>query len=109
VLVNTTVLGMKGQQLLEMSLSGLSQSAYVADIVYNPERTARTKRFSNPTITDFLARATENGNSVIDGLGMLLYQAQAGFEMWYGVKPEVTRTLRSHVLEGLLDDSKTPE
>lgn len=103
LVVNTTVLGMKGQQQLEISLKKLHESAYVADIVYNPERTARTRRYSNPTVTDFLARATENGNSVIDGLGMLLYQAQAGFELWYGVKPEVTRALRSHVLEGLIE------
>lgn len=101
LLVNTTVLGMKGQKPLELSLAKLPKEAYVADIVYNPEPTARTRRFSNPTITDFLARATEQGNQVIDGLGMLLFQAQAGFELWYGVKPDVTRSLRSHVLEGL--------
>ncbi len=103
LVVNTTVLGMKGQKPLEISVKKLPESAYVADIVYNPERTARTRRYSNPTVTDFLAQATENGNAVIDGLGMLMYQAQAGFEMWYGVMPDVTRSLRSHVLEGLLE------
>lgn len=105
LVVNTTVLGMKGQKPLEISLKQLPDTAYVADIVYNPERTARTRRFSNPTVTDFLAQASENGNSVIDGLGMLMYQAQAGFDMWYGVMPEVTRALRSHVLEGLLEQN----
>ena len=106
LLVNTTVLGMKGQKPLEISFSRLHQAAYVADIVYNPERTARTRRFSNPTITEFLAQATEHGHQVIDGLNMLLYQAQPGFEMWFGIKPEVTRALRSHVLEGLLEQNE---
>lgn len=105
LVVNTTVLGMKGQGALDIKLHGLHEAAYVADIVYNPERTERTRRYSNPTVTDFLARASENGNSVIDGLGMLMYQAQAGFEMWYGIMPEVTRGLRSHVLEGLIEQN----
>lgn len=104
LLVNTTSLGMKGQPQLEMSLARLSPEAYVTDIVYNPEPTERTRRFSNPTMTDFLARAAENGNKVIDGLGMLLYQAQPGFELWFGQKPEVTRALRSHVLDGLFHE-----
>lgn len=104
LVVNTTTLGMKGQPLLDVSLKMLPKEAYVVDIVYNPERTARTRRFSNPTTTDFLARAAENGNQTVDGLGMLLYQAQAGFEMWYGVRPDVTRALRSHVLGGLFDE-----
>ena len=38
------------------------------------------------------------GNTVVDGLGMLLYQAQAGFEGWFGIKPDVTPDLRAHVL-----------
>lgn len=105
LVVNTTTLGMKGQPLLNLSLHKLSPDAYVADIVYNPEPTERTRKFSNPTITDFLARAAQNGNQVVDGLGMLLYQAQAGFEMWCGVRPEVTRALRSHVLEGLFHEA----
>jgi shikimate dehydrogenase len=105
LLVNTTTLGMKGREQLDIPLSKLDTHAYVADIVYSPEPTACTRRFSNPCITDFLARATENGNSVVDGLGMLLFQAQAGFEMWFGTKPEVTRSLRSHVLEGLLNET----
>jgi shikimate dehydrogenase len=109
LLVNTTILGMRGQKQLELSLKGLPETAYVADIVYNPEPTARTRRYSNPCTTDFLARATEHGCSVVDGLGMLLYQAQAGFEMWYGVKPDVTRTLRAHVLEGLLHETQAAE
>jgi shikimate dehydrogenase len=30
---------------------------------------------------------------------MLLYQAQPGFEGWFGVRPEVTPELRAYVLE----------
>lgn len=108
LLVNTTTLGMKGQPPLDIAIDTLPEQAYVADIVYSPEPTERTRKFSNPTVTDFLARATQNGHNVVDGLGMLLYQAQAGFEQWFGKKPEVTRALRSHVLEGLVADENQP-
>lgn len=89
LLVNTTSLGMKGQQPLELSLDNLPQESVVTDIVYNP------------LVTPLLAMAAKRGNPVVDGLGMLLYQAQMSFYEWFGIKPEVTNDLREHVLQGL--------
>jgi len=43
--------------------------------------------------------------TVVDGLGMLLHQAVPGFEKWFGVRPEVTKELRSKLLADL-DDTK---
>jgi shikimate dehydrogenase len=81
VLVNTTSLGMKGQPPLEIDLGRLRRDALVADIVYIPLETA------------LLKQARDQGNRVIRGLNMLLYQAVPGFELWFGRKPEVTREL----------------
>ena len=89
LLVNTTSLGMNGQPALQMPLDGLKTGAVVTDIVYVPLE------------TDLLRDARENGYVVVDGLGMLLHQAKAGFEAWFGVKPEVDKALRDYVLEGL--------
>ena len=89
LLVNTTSLGMTGQPELEMSLKGLKTDAVVTDIVYVPLETA------------LLKEARLAGNLTVDGLGMLLHQAKAGFEAWYGVKPQVDKKLRDFVLEGL--------
>jgi shikimate dehydrogenase len=89
LLVNTTSLGMKGQLPLELSLDTLPKDAVVTDIVYNP------------LITPLLAAAQARGNPIVDGLGMLLYQAQPAFEAFFGVRPEVTPELRAHVLAGL--------
>jgi shikimate dehydrogenase len=86
ILVNTTLLGMEGQLPLELSLSKLKADALVTDIVYKPLETA------------LLLEAKSRGNSVVDGLGMLLYQAVKGFEAWYGITPEVTGELRKFVL-----------
>lgn len=89
--VNTTSLGMNGQPALTIDLSPLPGDAVVADIVYRPLQTR------------LLAQTQARGLKAIDGLGMLLHQAQPGFAAWFGIKPEVTPELRAHliaVLEG---------
>lgn len=86
LLVNTTSLGMTGQAPLDMPLNGLPLSALVTDIVYTP------------LMTDLLVQAHERGNTVVDGLGMLLHQAVPGFERWFGTRPDVSDNLRRAVL-----------
>jgi shikimate dehydrogenase len=90
LLVNTTMLGMAGQKPLHIALDCLPQSAIVNDIVYVPLE------------TELLAAARRRGNHVVDGLGMLLHQARPGFRAWFGVDPEVTPALRTHVAADLL-------
>lgn len=85
LLVNTTSLGMKGQPELEIDLSRLHPSAVVSDIVYIPLR------------TKLLEDAARRGNTVVEGLGMLLHQAVRGFSLWFGVTPEVTPELHALV------------
>jgi shikimate dehydrogenase len=84
LLVNTTSLGMKGQPPLEINLRCPASMA-VADIVYDPLETG------------LLKAAREKGLRTADGLGMLLHQAVRGFQLWFGVEPEVTRELRALV------------
>jgi len=85
LLVNTTSLGMTGQPPLEVELSPLHADAVVADLVYAPLE------------TPLLAAARGRGLATADGLGMLLHQAVRGFQLWFGVRPEVTSDLRAQV------------
>jgi shikimate dehydrogenase len=89
LLINATSLGMNGQPALEIDLSSLPASAIVTDIVYRP------------LMTDLLLRARQRGNPVVDGLGMLLYQAVEGFAAWFGATPQVSPELRTHVLAAI--------
>ena len=89
LLVNTTTLGMTGQPPLEINLR-CPASLVVADIVYNP------------LVTKLLAAARERGLRTADGLGMLLHQAVRGFELWFGIRPEVTPELRAMLEADLL-------
>jgi shikimate dehydrogenase len=81
LLINTTSQGMHGQPSLDLEIQSLNRDALVVDIVYAPLETA------------FLEKARNQGNPVLGGLGMLLHQAVRGFELWFGVKPEVTKEL----------------
>ena len=82
LLVNTTSLGMKGQDPLELNLDKLPQHALVSDIIYVPLE------------TPLLAAARQRGNATVNGLGMLLNQARPAFNAWFGVMPEITPELR---------------
>lgn len=89
LLVNTTSLGMAGSAPLEISLDSLPDNAIVSDIVYVPLKTR------------LLEDAEKRGLRTVEGLGMLLHQAVAAFERWFGVKPEVTDELRQMIADDL--------
>jgi shikimate dehydrogenase len=82
LLVNTTSLGMSGQDPLNLDLSSLNQSAIVYDIVYKPLE------------TELLKAAKARGNKIVTGIGMLIEQALVGFEIWFGQKPKSDTKIR---------------
>ena len=90
LLVNTTSLGMDGKGPLGLDLAPLKRDAIVYDIVYAPLQTA------------LLRDAAARGNPTVNGLGMLLHQAVAGFERWFGAKPTVTSELTTMIEADIL-------
>lgn len=89
ILINTTSLGMTNQPALDIDLERLTPKALVTDIVYAPLRTG------------LLVDAAARGHVVVEGLGMLLHQAVRGFELWFGVRPQVTRELHDLVAKDI--------
>lgn len=87
LLVNSTSLGMIGQEDLVIDISPLAPKAWVTDAVYAPLE------------TELLKQAKAKGFYAVDGLGMLLHQARPGFAAWFGKDPEVTKSLRDHVMQ----------
>jgi shikimate dehydrogenase len=83
MVVNTTSLGMVGQDALDLNLEELSVEALVSDIVYVPLE------------TELLKAARLRGNPTLNGLGMLLHQGPLAWKAWFGIEPEVTQELRS--------------
>ena len=82
IVVNATPIGMKGfaadeQPLSDYVINSLDKSTLVYDIVYNPLTTL------------FLQSAQKAGLRTVEGLDMLLYQAQYAIQIWTGKTPDV--------------------
>lgn len=90
LLANSTSLGMKGQPELAIDLTPMAAGSVVSDIVYIPLKTG------------LLQQAEARGFATSNGLDMLLYQAVRGFELWFGVRPEVTKELRDMLVADIL-------
>ncbi len=86
LMINTTSLGMKGQPLLDIDLTGIRDQTVVYDIVYTP------------LMTPLLQQAEQKGAKIVTGIGMLLHQARPGFEAWFGHFPKVTDELETIIL-----------
>ena len=72
MIVNTTSLGMTGMPPLDISLEQVSPGTTVYDLVYSPLE------------TPLLAEARSRGMRCVDGLAMLVGQAAAAFEKFFG-------------------------
>ncbi len=72
LLVNASPLGMAGQPPLVYDFSHTPPGTVVYDIV------------TDPVVTRLLAAARQRGFSTVDGLSMLIGQAAAAFEMFFG-------------------------
>jgi len=78
LIVNATPIGMKESgDLLPVPLELINDRHFVYDLVYTPLETA------------LLKAAKGRGARVANGLGMLLYQAAAAFEIWTGISAPV--------------------
>ncbi len=81
ILVNTTPIGMQGVSadmtpVEENILKTLPDWAVVYDVIYNPKKTI------------LLKNAEKLGYRTINGLDMLVYQAIAAQEIWFGRTPD---------------------
>ncbi len=75
LLVNASSLGMTGQPPLTLDLAPLHEDAVVYDLVYAPVETR------------LLAAARARELAAVDGLDMLIGQAAAAFELFFGAAP----------------------
>ncbi|MGM8364648.1 shikimate dehydrogenase [Virgibacillus sp. W0181] len=92
VIIQTTSVGMKPHSDKSIiQLNNLKTGSIVSDIVYQPLQ------------TEFLKQAQEHDASIHYGHTMLLFQAQAAFEIWTGTKAE-TGTMDEELINILQGD-----
>ncbi len=79
IIVNTTSVGMKEGDPYLFDYSKIPEGITVVDIIYNPPE------------TPLLKAAKEKGCKVINGLGMLVHQGAAAFEIWTGKRAPISK------------------
>jgi shikimate dehydrogenase len=72
-LINTTSVGLKGEEELLIDSNNIHTDMLVYDVIYNPAQTA------------LLKAAKAKGAQTANGLGMLYYQGVLAFNHWAGV------------------------
>jgi shikimate dehydrogenase len=88
-LINATTLGLEGGAPLDLNLTHLPPSAVVMDMVYRP------------LLTPLLVQARARGLAIVDGLEMLIRQAEPSFEAFFGRPPPPDVDVRALALAAL--------
>ncbi|MEN3972570.1 shikimate dehydrogenase [Sphingomicrobium sp. XHP0235] len=78
-IVNATPLGMVGNECLSCDVSQIDADGWVFDMV------------SAPVETELLRNAKARGLGIVDGIDMLVEQAAASFELFFGQPPKRAR------------------
>lgn len=87
--INATSAGLAGQPSLDVPLEAAPETAVVMDMVYKPLE------------TPLLARAKQLGRRTVDGLEMLIRQAEPSFQAFYGAPPPAGVDVRALALKAL--------
>ena len=77
MIINTTSLGLKIEDKIELDLSKIGSGKMFYDLIYNPEE------------TNFLTQGKNLGNQIENGKMMFIYQAQLAFDIWHNILPKV--------------------
>lgn len=87
--INATSAGLADGGRLEIPLAATPASAVVMDMVYTP------------LVTPFLAQAQRIGRRTVDGLAMLIGQAEPSFQAFFGAAPPADVDVRALALDAL--------
>ena len=97
LIINTTILGMKGsgyEDISPIDSTFIDSNSVIFDMVYNP------------TKTQLIKIALERNSNIIEGLNMLVYQAIKSIELWTGIRPSFDDMYSKckEILEGKLNN-----
>jgi len=96
LVVNATSVGVASDDALNLPLEGIPVKAVMMDMTYTP------------LITPFLSKAKLLGHPIVDGLEMLVRQAEPSFEAFFGRVPPPGVDVRALCVEALQAREKAP-
>ena len=77
MIVNATSVGLKKEDNINLDLASVGKDKFFYDVIYNPKE------------TNFLKTGKNNGNKVLNGKMMFVYQALSAFSIWHGIEPNI--------------------
>ena len=83
--INSTSVGLKDGESLDLSFDNLKGKKFFYDVIYNPSKTS------------FLLNAEKKGHEIINGRDMFLYQAQKAFNLWHNLTPNIDDQLINYL------------
>ena len=78
MIINATSLGLKKEDKINLDFSKIGKDKFFYDVIYNPRE------------TNFLKEGKRLGNKIENGKLMFIYQAILAFNVWHGIKPEIS-------------------
>ncbi len=84
IIINTTSLGLKETDEINLNYADIGTNKLFYDVIYNPDK------------TKFLSKAKQFGNQIENGKMMFIYQAQLSFKIWHNILPNVNNKLLNH-------------
>ena len=77
MIINATTLGLNSDDSIDLDYTKIASGKFFYDVIYNPSE------------TNFLKLAKNNGHKIENGKKMFIYQAQASFKIWNSLEPNV--------------------
>ena len=77
MIVNTTSVGLKRDENLDLDFSKIGKNKFFYDVIYNPRE------------TNFLKKGKDLGNKIENGKKMFIFQAAKAFKIWHDIQPNI--------------------
>ena len=77
MIVNTTSVGLKKDENLDLDFSKIGKNKFFYDVIYNPRE------------TNFLKKGKDLGNKIENGKKMFIFQAAKAFKIWHDIQPNI--------------------
>ena len=78
IVINATSLGLNNDDdEIKLDYNKIGSNKFFFDVIYNPSE------------TNFLNKARQNGNKTQNGKMMFIYQAHQAFTIWHKIMPEI--------------------
>ncbi len=87
MIINATSVGLKENDKFDLDFTKVGSGKLFYDIIYQPLE------------TEFSKAGNMEGNKIVNGLSMFLFQAQKAFNIWHNLEPKIDENLTKFLME----------